>query len=282
MSKFFIDLGSDKLATNEITRALIVANKLHPHVLFRERYGRNSEIDTGQFSGGGVVDIWHGGNSTVVGGASGRYTAFDITAAGKMAVKSTSELDTAAGTGARTVRIFGLNSDYVLQSEIITLNGTTPVLSALDYLRCSRAIVQTAGSTGVNQGILQGTLEGSTFPANTFFAMPPNRNRTHIAAYTIPAGYTGVITSLYFLSDRKSGGTAVADLDFFTRETPNGVFSSRHPIVIDQTSNLQIIGNSFIQVPEKTDMVCRCLSVSANDFGVSAGFELLLFENEND
>ncbi len=70
-----------------------------------------------------------------------------------LSVASTSALDTAAGTGARTMTIEGLDENYAeLPLETITLNGTTPVNSTVQYFRINRLTIITAGSTRANQG----------------------------------------------------------------------------------------------------------------------------------
>jgi hypothetical protein len=48
-------------------------------------------------------------------------------AALQMTVSSSSASDTSAGTGARTVLITGLNANYAVISESVTMNGQTAV-----------------------------------------------------------------------------------------------------------------------------------------------------------
>jgi len=71
-----------------------------------------------------------------------------------VAVLSSSVLDTSAGTGARTINVMGLDANYVLQSEIVTLNGVTPVNTVNTFIRVHSASIQTAGSGGVNAGTI--------------------------------------------------------------------------------------------------------------------------------
>jgi hypothetical protein len=84
-------------------------------------------------------------------------------------ISSTSALDTAAGTGARTIKIFGLGSDKKYQDETITLNGNTVVTSTKTWYRVFAFRVITFGNTGSNQGsifiIKTGT--GGTYSAGT-------------------------------------------------------------------------------------------------------------------
>ena len=75
-----------------------------------------------------------------------------LAAAAKVDIISSSAADTAAGTGARTLRLVGLDASYKLQTEDIALNGQTAVTSVLSYLRLLGAENQTVGSGGVNAG----------------------------------------------------------------------------------------------------------------------------------
>lgn len=120
------------------------------------KFGRNSNIDIGTTP----EDIWHGGGNYT--GQPENFTPETVD------VFSANANDTAAGTGARTIRIFGLktNSSEVYESEDITLNGTSTVTSTNSWWRVNRAYVLTAGSTGSAQGDI--TIRSTTTTANVF------------------------------------------------------------------------------------------------------------------
>lgn len=67
-------------------------------------------------------------------------------------LSSSSAADAAAGTGARTVEIYGLDVDFNPQSETVTLNGQTIITSTKAFRRVFAAVVQTYGSGGQNAG----------------------------------------------------------------------------------------------------------------------------------
>lgn len=73
------------------------------------------------------------------------------------AVASGSANDAAAGTGARTVRLTGVLASGLSSSETITLNGTSGVNSSASYIHVTSLEVLTAGSGGVNAGIITAT-----------------------------------------------------------------------------------------------------------------------------
>lgn len=100
-------------------------------------FGYNGDLDIG------TEDAW---------GAGGAYT-FRATPTIPTIVSGSSD-DDATDTGARTVRIYGLDSDYMEFTEVANLDGTTPVTLANSYLRINKMIVLTAGTGGINSGAL--------------------------------------------------------------------------------------------------------------------------------
>lgn len=105
--------------------------KIHVH-------GYNGDVDTGA-----AEDVWTTG---------GLYPFPTVAAA--TTIVSGSASDTAAGTGARTVRVIGLDANYLQIQEDIVLNGATPVTLVNTYLRILRASIQTIGSGGTNAGLI--------------------------------------------------------------------------------------------------------------------------------
>jgi len=72
----------------------------------------------------------------------------------KLDITSASTSDAAAGTGARTIQIAGLGATKKFQTEIVTLNGTTIVQSALTWYRVFGFKVLTVGTGKSNAGII--------------------------------------------------------------------------------------------------------------------------------
>lgn len=65
--------------------------------------------------------------------------------------------DTAAGTGARTVWVTGYTAAGASASEVVTLDGIAAVNTAAAYTHITDIVVLTAGSNGVNAGLLTAT-----------------------------------------------------------------------------------------------------------------------------
>lgn len=194
-----------------------------------------------------------------------------------MTVSSGSTLDTAAGTGARTVTISGLDASYNEQSETVTLNGQTAVNTVGTYIRVNRAFVVTAGSTGTAQGnIYVGTGTVTTgIPANVYALIILGDNQTLMALWTVPAGYTAYIISAYV----NAGDASVTQYITarFVQRPFGGVFRTASKITLHDG-----IGNFFDAVPpsftEKTDVEVRATSSSGTN-QVGASFTIIYIAN---
>lgn len=121
--------------------------------------------------------------------------------AGVSACKSSSANDAAAGTGARTLYIEGLNSSFNPISETWTVVGTTGTALTNAYIRINSIRVATAGSGGTNAGAI--TCWTRYYAATGFtsgsrhITMIAGEGRSRSGAYTVPAGKTLLITELY-------------------------------------------------------------------------------------
>lgn len=73
-------------------------------------------------------------------------------AAEKIKVSSSSADDAAEGTGLRTVQLVGLDANYSVITETVTLDGQTPVETTAKFLRLSHMRGLTCGTGGLNAG----------------------------------------------------------------------------------------------------------------------------------
>jgi len=201
--------------------------------------------------------------------------------ASTMTVSSSDVNDTSAGTGARTVQIFGLDASYNEASETITLNGQTAVTTVNSYIRMNRALVLTAGSGGVNAGNIYvgtGTVT-SGVPANIYTIINGNgSNQTLQAFWTVPAGYTAYIYQSN-ISTGTSSNTPAILTTFLVARPFDGVFNTKEVITLSTGNHLQ--DYSFpIKLTEKTDIEFRAESSSASTtFNVSASLNILYVQN---
>lgn len=128
------------------------------------------------------TDVWEGA------------TAYPFqTSATKLEILSASASDTAAGTGARTMMIAGLDTNFNPISEVITMNGTTPVQSANTYLRVNGLNIMTSGSGHTNAGDI--TLRVTGAGATQAIARA-GYGYAKQCVYTVPAGNTLLVTDV--------------------------------------------------------------------------------------
>lgn len=229
---------------------LLVAKGDVPGTTGLFKFGFNADVDAAEET------IWDGGGLY-------SYPASALA----MTIVSSSASDAAAGTGARTVTVVGLNASYVEIAQTITLNGTTAVNIPTALLRVYRAFVVTAGSGNTAAGTLTIANAGTTYAQITL-----GDNQTLMAVYTVPAGYT-----LYLTSSNISAGTANANQYLTARlvQRPfGGVFRDISKLTLhDGTASF----DGFIvplRFPEKTDIEIRAIGSGTNNSvgGVFSGY----------
>jgi len=195
-----------------------------------------------------------------------------------MTISSSSADDTAAGTGARTVFIEGVNGTGGLATEIVTLNGQTPVSTANKYDAIERMIVQTVGSGEANAGIIYaGTgAVSSGVPDVPYSAIGIGENNSLVGHWTCPKGYTG-----YLINGQITTGTTAG------RQYVTGRLKLRTAEGLLLTAAITTVANGSVEY----DFSCpiritegQCITATAegrgNNNDVSCYFQILLIKNE--
>jgi hypothetical protein len=195
-----------------------------------------------------------------------------------MIISSSSVDDAAAGTGARTIAIFGLDANYNKINETVALNGETEVNTTNSFLRIFRMYVVTAGSGATAAGTIYagtGTVT-SGVPENIYGMITLTANQTQMAFWTVPAGYTFYLTGIYYSS---ANSTANASTNFQLIERPlDGVFRIQSSVRTAGNGDFVIDFHTPIFFSEKTDIEIRAVA-SAGASNVSAEFEGIYIKN---
>lgn len=131
-------------------------------------------------------------------------------------VSSSSAADAAAGTGARTIEVYGLDKDWLPVSETITLNGQTKVTGTVLFRRVFAAIVQTSGTGFLNAGDIYIGKTGTggvitagvptTLTSYTLKMLVGNNYATN-GLFTAPAGTIYSITNI--IPTARAAGTII-------------------------------------------------------------------------
>lgn len=192
----------------------------------------------------------------------------------QMTVSSTSANDTAAGTGARTVVVQGLDANYNEVTETVTMNGQTAVTMTTAMLRINYAYVATAGSGNSAAGdiyIGTGTVT-SGVPATAYDIIKLDYNNTTTGSYTIPAGYTGYVSQGLFSSGQAGGSNQVQG-----RLLTRGLNNIRMTAAITTINNgvANYVFEYPLAIPEKTTVEATAIG-SSNNNACSSMFIIVL------
>lgn len=248
----------------------ITVRNIDPYIMLKQgfftgysmdtKFGRNTNVSsTGE-------DVWNGGGTYTGQPASGNAETIEVF--------SSDAADAAAGTGARTVRLYGLDANYAEQTADVTLNGVTPVVTTgVTWRRMNRMKVLTAGSGGANAGTI--TARHTTTTANVFAVMPIGNNQTANCAWTVPAGYNALIKRVYAAGAR-ANGAVIADMSLRIRDF-GGVYRANRLFTVGNGVEVNISYFGGILLEEKTDVKMRVESASANsgDFCAEFGYVLI-------
>lgn len=220
------------------------------------KFGFNSAVGTSE------ATLWEQG---------GRYSF--PSSASTMTVSSSDANDTAAGTGARTVQIYGLDANYLEVDETVTLNGQTAVTTTNSYIRKHRAIVRSAGSGGEAAGIIYigtGTVTAGV-PANIFTTIAQGENQTLQSFYTVPSGKVAYLDNLIVSSFGNANAVATVRL----RVRPLGeVFQTKDKFLLTRGSAPFPRTYSGV-IAAQSDVEVTAIADSGT-IDVSGAFELLL------
>jgi hypothetical protein len=203
------------------------------------------QVARGQIQGHDHLDLF--GYSAAVGstaygplwegltGSGGNYPF--PTSAGTISVVSASASDTAV-----TMRINGLDVNYLPITESVALNGTTPVVTSQSFWRIN-SVTTTAGNAVGNVTFTRG--------ATVIAQVNAGLGQTQMSIYTVPAGYTLYLT--YYQADGNTTTTSGAFMNTRIRTTlrPSGVV-----LISGQTTYLNNLTLPYGVPPaivEKTD-----------------------------
>jgi hypothetical protein len=256
----FYPSASSELKTEafelQVARNLVAGHRIE-HI-----FGYNPDIDSGT-----EETIW------TYGGLYSHLAEPTI-----LKISSGSTNDTAAGTGARTVYILGINGDGSEVAETVTLNGQTAVNTTYTYTEIQRMVVMTVGSGGVNAGqIYAGTGTVTTgVPANVYGHIAVGENQSLMGHFTVPAGYTGYMMRGKISSGTPTNGYVVGRLKI---RDASGV--SRTGAIVTFYAGAVIYDFDYpIAIPAGS-----CISATAvttkNDELISCYFQLLLVKGSD-
>lgn len=211
---------------------------------------------------------------------SGGATAYvQLTTGTALEVVSSSANDTAAGTGARTIKVEGTDSTYTPFTETLTLAGATPVaLANTSVIGINKSFVVTAGSGLVNAGNVDVRAVSGAAVKSRIQALAESAGLSMDFIYTVPASRYGLLKRIQAYARTNTGDIWVY-LKTFTSTGINYVRAVGQAS-LDNTgfSDGKILMDfgTGIVIPEKT-LIQLIVDVSAGTPVVSAIGELELY-----
>ncbi len=229
------------------------------------KFGANRDIDAGV-----TEDIWPPG---------GVYPW--QTGVVALEVVSTDANDTAAGTGARSIKIDVLDSNW--QPATLTLatagTGASAPTSAV-VRRINRACVGDVGTYGgTNVGALTIRVSGG---GATLAQIDADAGQTLMTMYTVPAGHTAYLSRISALVQANKE----ADVNLVQRQSADDVtgppYDGARRIVVNMDGLEGPSGSFFyrslIEIPEKTDIWARA-TASGTNTKITVEYDLFLVTN---
>jgi hypothetical protein len=184
-------------------------------------------------------------------------------------VAPNNEASTSTAHDGDTVEIQGLDGDYNLQVETVTISGSSATTTN-NFKRVFRARFTNGGSFDPNTKRIL-IKSGTTTVAKIL----ENVGQTMMSIYTIPAGYTGYLMRL----DVTAQGTATGSFKLFARSGGVGSFQVKHVAEVNGVGGPYQLEYPVPQsFTEKTDIDARMHTFS-NNGRYTCTFDLLLVDN---
>lgn len=176
--------------------------------------------------------LWEGLTSA---GGSYPYPASAVV----MTLTSSSASDTAV-----SILVDGCGANFVRQTEVVALNGTTGVVTTKSFLRINRLSTVVGNAVG-NVTAINGAV--------TYAKINAGNGDTQMSLYTVPAGYTFYETNFTAGGNTSvTGGAYVRKRTLITDNAAGGVITAQAQAVFVQSYVLPI---TFpVQFTEKTDI----------------------------
>jgi hypothetical protein len=188
-------------------------------------------------------------------------------------IQSTSFTDDDGDTGAHKIELEGLDGNYNVQTEEVTLDGTTPVLTAKTWLRVHRVRVIESGTPNALQPAGSILVSGDD-TLGTYSVVAVGAGQSQQALYTIPAGKTGYFEKCHIATDTSN----IISAQLQVRPLGEAWQTKHETSVVQGHINFDMSGSGAIA--EKSDIRWIAKGDNPNN-AVSAGFKIMLEERSS-
>jgi len=247
---------------------LLIAVGSVPGASVVHKFGRNDTVIT---TGTGA-DIWSPG---------GDYTGWIQTAVAVRIKAGGDAADDAAGAGAQSVLISGLDQDWAPATDVVATAGASASLpTTTTFIRVNRCYVVDVGTYGAGVGSNVGDIVIETTGGVVMAQIDALSAQTEMAIWAVPAGVTAYLSSFHV---HVGGGSKTTTVSVFARENAD-VTSSPFGATRLRERFVELAGYVPISYPspprftEKSDVWVRGLSQTQAN-AVSATLCLTLIDN---
>jgi hypothetical protein len=183
-------------------------------------------------------------------------------------VEPNNENTTSTALDGDTVEIQGLDNDYNLLTETVTISGSGATTTGV-FKRVFRVVFRDGTVTANSKRIL--IQHGTTTVAKVL----EDIGQSMMAVYTIPAGKTGYLMRL----DVTAQGTATGSFNLYVRPGGTGAFQVKHVAEVNGAGGAYQLEYPIPQsFPEKSDIDAR-MHTFANNGRYTCTFDILLVDN---
>ncbi len=182
-----------------------------------------------------------------------------------LSVAETINFESTSGSDGMVIVIDGLDSDYNLISDEITLNGALPVPTNIPFFRIYRAQTRD-DAVDTNVGKITGTADSS---ATVQCSIEIERGQTEMSHVTVPAGYIGLL--------KRGGASTVGNDDAtvrFVRSVNGGAFKSGAVANVNEYTSFDFTDQPPV-FKEKTDIKVVA-KANTNNTVVSINYLMML------
>lgn len=172
-----------------------------------------------------------------------------------------------AADTSKSVLIEGLDANWNIITETITLNGTTPVTTSNTFMRIINA-------TNISSSAIVGNLSFSQNGGNVIAYIVDGVGKTMLATYTIPANYTGYL----YKGDASVGKGGDAEVRMYVRPYGKTWFAGHIAQVYQNQYNYDFPFPT--PIPEKSDIKVTA-KTSTTGTAIACNFDILLVRNPN-
>mgnify|MGYP003632634657 CR=1 FL=1 len=218
------------------------------------KFGYNADID------GTHEDIWTTGG-----------TLTRLSSAETMSVVSTSTADDTGGTGSITIQIEGIDNDWDVLKESVTLNGTGAVTTTGSFLRINRMFITSSGSGQTNAGKITATASSAATVQST---IEIGSGQTEQTQYAVPRGFRVIFTELQVNTNDNAGLEGL----FIMNENNKGWRVKRRVFFTAGDVRISLYGE---YADEKTDVKVTAKSLTGSNKLVAADYTFYLMRKHS-